>query len=148
MIAATPRRASAATPSGIRPSPHALSIGGCALSATTTLKPRRRAAIAAASSAGPPPITKTSVSLGSSSIASPPDENHLRTEPRTHRQQYAERSGRGPVLHYHVFQHQQDRSRRQVAAAPQAFPRTIELAIAEFQRVLNSLEHLGPARVN
>ena len=42
---------------------------------------------------------------------SPTDENHFRTEPRPHRQQHAQRSGCGPMLHYHVFQHQQDRSR-------------------------------------
>jgi hypothetical protein len=47
--------------SGIKPSPHGLSIGGLFPSATITSKPRCLAAIAAASPAGPPPITKTSV---------------------------------------------------------------------------------------
>src|SRR5258706_664927 len=51
-------------PSGISPSPQALSMAGEALSATTTPKPFWRAARAAASPAGPPPITKTSISEG------------------------------------------------------------------------------------
>ncbi len=38
--------------SGIKPSPHGLSIGGIAPSATVTLSPRRRAAIAVARPAG------------------------------------------------------------------------------------------------
>ena len=41
----------------------------------------------------------------------PTDENHFRAEPRPHRQQHTQRFGCGPMLHYHVFQHQQDRSR-------------------------------------
>ncbi len=57
----TPNSRSAATVSGISPSPHAFSIGHRAPSATTTRNPFLRAAIAAASPAGPPPITNTSV---------------------------------------------------------------------------------------
>ena len=57
----TPKSRSAATVSGINPSPHAFSIGHRVPSATTTRKPFFRAAIAAASPAGPPPITNTSV---------------------------------------------------------------------------------------
>ena len=58
----TPSARKAETPSGIRPSPQALSIGLCARSATITSRPCRRAARAVASPAGPPPITSTSVS--------------------------------------------------------------------------------------
>src|SRR5579863_559295 len=58
---AIPSSRRACNPSGISPSPHALSIGGAAPSATTTRNPLWRAAIPAASPAGPPPITKTSV---------------------------------------------------------------------------------------
>src|SRR5580700_456567 len=58
-----PRWRRASTPSGINPSPHGLSIGGTAPSATTTLKPWRRAAIAVAKPAGPPPATNTSHGL-------------------------------------------------------------------------------------
>src|SRR3984885_4567176 len=58
---AMPRLPSAARPSGIMPSPQALSIGGRAPSARVTSSPLRRAAMAAARPAGPPPITNTSV---------------------------------------------------------------------------------------
>ena len=47
-----PSRSSAAIPSGIRPSPQGLSMGGVQLSATVTSNPRRRRASAAASPAG------------------------------------------------------------------------------------------------
>src|ERR1039458_3643176 len=57
----SPSRAAAATPSGMTPSPQALSMGGSRASASVTLKPLRRAAIAAARPTGPPPITNTSV---------------------------------------------------------------------------------------
>src|SRR5579862_8461724 len=55
-----PRQAAAATPSGMMPSPQALSMGGLRASATVTVKPLQRAASAAARPTGPPPITKTS----------------------------------------------------------------------------------------
>src|ERR1019366_404283 len=58
----TPNAASAVRPSGIMPSPQALSMGGCAQSTTATSKPACRAAIAAASPDGPPPATRTSAS--------------------------------------------------------------------------------------
>ncbi len=58
----------AAIPSGMRPSPHALSTGGVARSAMLTRKPFWRAAIATASPAGPPPTMKTSVSMGGFSV--------------------------------------------------------------------------------
>ena len=54
------QRSSNAAPSGIKPSPHALSIGGDARSSTSTVRPARRAAIATARPAGPPPTTTTS----------------------------------------------------------------------------------------
>src|ERR1039457_459759 len=54
----------AARPSGMMPSPQALSMGGMEQSARVTSKPRWRAAIAAARPAGPPPITNTSVERG------------------------------------------------------------------------------------
>ena len=57
----TPRLRNAARPSGISPSPQALSMGGRAPSASVTFSPLRRAAIAAARPAGPPPITNKSV---------------------------------------------------------------------------------------
>src|SRR6516225_6306700 len=58
-----PRERAAARPSGMMPSPQALSMGGTRESATVTARPRRRAARAAARPAGPPPITKRSVEL-------------------------------------------------------------------------------------
>src|ERR1022692_2362273 len=56
-----PRLRNAAKPSGISPSPHALSIGGPAPAASVTFSPLRRAAMAAARPAGPPPMTNRSV---------------------------------------------------------------------------------------
>ena len=56
-----PKSRNAACVSGINPSPHGLSIGGSAPSATVTCNPSCCAAIAAANPAGPPPTTKTSV---------------------------------------------------------------------------------------
>jgi hypothetical protein len=61
-----PSARAAATPSGMMPSPQALSIGGTARSITVTSNPRWRAAIAAARPAGPPPITSTSEDRGES----------------------------------------------------------------------------------
>src|ERR1700733_690650 len=58
---ATPILRSAATVSGIKPSPQALSTGGFAPSATVTENPLARNWIAAASPAGPPPTINTSV---------------------------------------------------------------------------------------
>src|SRR5712664_3627263 len=58
---ATPSSRSARKVPGINPSPHALSIGGFAPSATVTSKPFIRAAIATANPAGPPPMTSTPV---------------------------------------------------------------------------------------
>ena len=65
-----PSCAAAARPSGMTPSPQALSIGGAQPSASTTRNPLRRAAIAAARPTGPPPIMKTSgFTIGASVVS-------------------------------------------------------------------------------
>ena len=54
-----PSSANASMLSGIRPSPHALSMGGAAQSTTVTSQASRLNAIAAARPAGPPPTMQT-----------------------------------------------------------------------------------------
>src|SRR5580704_17957181 len=95
-----PKRRKAWCESGIRPSPQALSMGGCAESATVTSNPLRRAAIAAANPAGPPPTMKTSVKL-------PPQQDKLGTKAGTHGSQDAVGPWRRAALHHHFFEHQQ-----------------------------------------
>src|ERR1700730_8398852 len=108
-------------PSGIRPSPHGLSIGGTAPSATITRNPRCLAAMAAAKPAGPPPITKTSVEFNKPQ-ASPLQEYELRTESRPHGSEYAQGSRMGaPPLH-HILEHHQHRGGGKIPDLPQAIP--------------------------
>ena len=57
----TPSAASAATPPGMSPSPHALSTGAARGSTTTASIPASAAWMAVASPAGPPPATSTSI---------------------------------------------------------------------------------------
>ena len=100
----TPSRRSAAMPSGIKPSPQALSIGGSAPSATATANPCCRAAIAAASPAGPPPITKTSVE-SNNSWTSPLQEQKFRAESWSHRREQAQSPRFGATVLHDVLQH-------------------------------------------
>ena len=79
---ATPNRSSAATPSGISPSPHALSTGAPSRRSTTvTASPARRARIPVASPAGPPPTISRSITPSPSHSSSP----RRRTHPRNRR---------------------------------------------------------------
>ena len=106
----TPSLSSAASPSGMMPSPQALSIGGRAQSMTVTSSPTCRAAIAAASPAGPPPATMTSRILRFAPTGSPAQKNEFGAEPRTHRGQDAVGPGRRtPPIHERI-QHHQHRS--------------------------------------
>src|SRR5271165_5223993 len=120
--------------SGISTSPHALSIGGLAPSATTTPNPCWRAAIAAASPAGPPPITNTSVEF-SNYPTSPLQKQKLGTEPGSHGGQQAQRAGLGTTVFHHIFKHAQNRRRRKIPDFTQASPGGIELSIVQSQCV-------------
>src|SRR5580693_7328594 len=132
--------------SGISASPQALSIGGLALSATTTRRPCWRAAIAAASPAGPPPITKTSVEF-SNDATSPLQKQKLGTKPGSHGGKQTQRARlRAPVFH-HVFEHTQHRSRREIPHLAQAIPGGIQLSIVQSQCVCRSIQHFRSSGV-
>src|SRR5208282_1147379 len=144
-----PRCSSASRPSGRKPSPHALSIGGLDPSATTTRKPRCRAVIAAARPAGPPPITKMSVEDGTAWLISdlPLEQQQLRTKPRPHGRQYAKHARFGAPIAHHILEHNEYRRRRKIPDPLQAIPRSIELAIVQIERSRRCLQHFRAAGV-
>src|SRR6266404_6686527 len=142
-----PSRASAARASGIRPSPHALSAGGAAQSATVTRNPFRRTAIAAAKPAGPPPTTSTSVSR-MIEVTLPPQQNKLRAEARTHGGKDAPGARIGTTLRHEFLEDAEHRRGRKIACFAQTLPRHIERAVGQRERFLRGLEHLGAARVD
>ncbi len=87
----------------------------------TTSNPRRRAASAAARPAGPPPITTRSVSPDGC-WRSPLQQDHLGTEPGTHRQQHAEAPRAWRSVRDHVLKHQKNGRRREIAVTAQTLP--------------------------
>src|SRR5580698_1957319 len=99
-VAWIPSAAKSFRASGIRPSPHALSIGGRRASATRTSKPFCRKAMAAARPAGPPPAISASQRITRALLSLPFQQQHLRTETGPHGGQDAARPGlRAATIH-------------------------------------------------
>ena len=149
---------SAARPSGSKPSPQALSIGGSAPSATRTRNPRSVPRSPPRVPQGRPQSQKRRSRLHALIHASDPpsdlnvfdsttEQYQLRTKSRTHGRQHAQRAWLRTAVPHHIFQHHQHGSRRKVPDFLQAIPGCVELSVVQIERVCCCLQHLRPARV-